>query len=1616
MLKSKITLLILLIISCCNFAMAQDFSSDKIELANQLDQLFVKYQRPNTQEILNEFKSITLESYSVQTVEQTARLFSIMAAKKVKPVPGFEKLLNCLNEFNKVEFTNGKKLRDDWLKTTVQFLNIQKKLKTIAFQDFLKFSELFLTEKALYKSSAKVWKIEGNDFEFIFENEIPLLKIGKTNLAAVAKKDSIIIRETAGVFNPGKNNWTGNGGKIRWNEYPVDSARMENAYAELSEYNIELKKPGFEALDVLFYQEEFFSKPLKGMLTQKIGISKNDRKLYPRFKSYESDLQLNKIDPKVSFKGGYGLNGIKIIVYGTDSTKASMYVKNEADKILFRSTGNLFGINNRETVKSNSTQVSLYFKNDSIYHPNLELTYKMGSKDLRVVRSSNNSLSKAPFVSSFHKVESKIDAVSWILTDTIMKFSQTTQVKDKPVFVESYNYYNPEILLKYRKAVSKDPISILAVWVESMRSDQIPAIDFARQIKPSYKTQDVLSLIYDLVADGFCFYDPLNEMITIRAKAQFYAFAEAEKSDYDMMNFKSVSSRENLFLNINTSDLSVIGVENVTLSDTQKVILFPYDKIVNINENRNIKTYGDLAAGQMDFVGGNYSFEYDPFTVKIDSANKMFLYVREEEQFRDGTVFKTKKVKTPIENVNGMLYIDNPNNKSGKNPVEDLPKFTTNGSSYIFFDNSDLFADAYDRDRFYFEIDQFEFENLKNIPKDKFVFPGKMVYGDIFPELRVTTRLDENLDLAVNSDITGNHYPMYGGIAIYDGAVNLSKKGLFGNGTIEYMRTKVQSDDFIFFPDSTLSSNVHSLISEKGVRNGIHFPDVMNSGIEFKWYPYRDTMLFYGKDKPFAIFEAKTSLKGNLMITDSGIKGSGEYLWNKAVFNSNRYTFDDVNVYADSATIFFRSEDDLKLMTSYNKMGMQLNPYNEFAKFQALQDSVIKINLPVQDYVASVDEIEWNYPENKIRLINKGVNDNYFTSKDERLEGLRIKSNTASLSTVTKELILDDVEKIIVADARIVPANKTMTVLPGAEVKTLENAEILIDTLKSYHLITNATVDIYTKSHFKASGDYQYRSEFIDQDQIIHFAEIESRLKSFEKEDEEQNEKEKTERAEDFNITKEDAPQKEKKKKKKKKKKKEKKKKEKKKKEKKPKKSKKKKKEKQEKTVEEETAETPKEIEVKTQDDEQLSVEDIGRDISENAERKRKKKGLEVQKEFVRTYSKAYINEDQGFKLDSKTDYKGRVYLASNKKFLIFNGFARINLNTQHIKPGWFQLLAEVNPDNLTVDLSDPKGEFGEKLYFGSLFSYENLSPYAAFINGKKSTADFEIISVSGLMDYNPEKQIYRVGNANKLKGEQKPGNVMAIRDNEAQQVICEGRLNLGKDFGFVKVDLGGQLEHNLQDSIIKLNEVVMGLDFMIDSKAFEIMKIDLKEVLAENEEINYLSPGFSRGIIELLPEEAVHKAMIDLAQNAYFELPEKDFVYNFLLANINFNWNDVNSSFISSDKFGIGFMKEEYVNRSVEGFIEFAPRRKGDYFHMYLKNLDPETGKDIWYYFYYRNGFMQMLSSNVNFNNAITKIKGKKRKKVSKDKQTSYQYALASPVTVNNFLYRMGELNKTKK
>ncbi|MCD4734891.1 MAG: hypothetical protein K8R53_02485, partial [Bacteroidales bacterium] len=118
----------------------------------------------------------------------------------------------------------------------------------------------------------------------------------------------------------------------------------------------------------------------------------------------------------------------------------------------------------------------------------------------------------------------------------------------------------------------------------------------------------------------------------------------------------------------------------------------------------------------------------------------------------------------------------------------------------------------------------------------------------------------------------------------------------------------------------------------------------------------------------------------------------------------------------------------------------------------------------------------------------------------------------------------------------------------------------------------------------------------------------------------------------------------------------------------------------------------------------------------------------------------------------------------------------------------------------------------------------------------------------------------------------------------------------------------------------------------------------------------------------------------------------------------LKFKWNSASRSYVSVGPIGIGSVGKQQINKYMDGYVEIARKRTGDELNIYLEF---EKGR-YWYYFNYRSGRLQTISSNTEYNTLIRDLKDDKRIIKGEKEEGDYMFIISNLRKKTDFLRRM--------
>ncbi len=961
---------------------------------------------------------------------------------------------------------------------------LKEKSPSRSLLKYLTQTDQLLRNNAFMQTGTEAWYCRRGTYKFAFDS-VPYFSFSSVTLACVVRNDSACIYDTKGSFYPLSQTWLGKGGKVYWERTGLG---RDVVYAKLSGYKIDTRTITYSADSVQLYHGGYFKKFLPGRLEDKAMVDITAvNATFPKFTMYKGTNVYISLFKDIEYYGGFNLEGSRVIGTPADGENSRIEIRhNGKPQVTFQSTE--FVIRPDRFVSSHASTL-IYLENDSIFHPSLQVRYILANNEL-VMSRGEDGLSQSPFFDTYHRLDMYNNAIYWKLDEDFMSFEDIKGLRGKSEAVfESYDYFSAYRFDKMQGIDDINPAMLVSAYARRHATDRFNALDFAEWAKKP--VEQIKVQLIKLANAGFVYYDMDNSQVLIRPRLNEYLAARSGVKDSDIIQFQSeVEKGSNAQLDLKTLRFSISGIRQVMLSDSQYVYVVPRDGKVIVNKNRDFSFKGRVHAGLFDLIANECTFNYDKFSLsipKIDSA-LMLAPSWDIDAFGERPIMRIRNV---LSDVNGELLIDSPDSKSGRKMLHNYPLLISKDTSYVYFEAKSIAEGVYKRKTFFFEVYPFTMDSINSLPPGALRFDGALVSAGIFPYLKETIRVQRDYSLGFKKVLPEPGLPVYRGKGTFSDTLKLSNEGLRGSGTLVYLSSVTESNNFLFTPDST-TAKVHDYQLAR-VQGENEFPDAKAKTAFIKWIPAKDIMTVESMKKDsISLFNNKAMLKGLMAVSPTGLTGKGQLSFENAEVNSNTYHFKTDAFTSDTA--------DFKLLTDDRKKeALRVHVFKTSIDFATRQGHFIAsgkgalMEFPVIQYNCVVNEFDWLMDRKQLKLINKtsfgrekyyqmkpdellafDPGNEIYISTDPKQDSLSFFALTALYDLDSNVLEVEDARIINVADAAIFPNNAKLSIGKTGRIKELKQAEILANRTSLFHRFYNANVTIGSSKRYTANGLYDY--------------------------------------------------------------------------------------------------------------------------------------------------------------------------------------------------------------------------------------------------------------------------------------------------------------------------------------------------------------------------------------------------------------------------------------------------------------------------------------------------------------------------------------------------------------
>lgn len=1150
-LRKNILKLIFLICICfqVQFAQAQYYRiSKEVDLfAGQVDTLLKSTRVPSAEKSGSDFVS-TFNNLNAEQKQKTIDLFQDMNRRNYSAFPHFSVVANLLNLASQENIGPNRisQLIETTHKTLVNYTSDR-------FTKTIQGLALFVEKKVFFENKFLRTKVISDKYSFAFEGGKPILDTAKPvdyenyflppttadpneenpplpemddlgNMIPGQKAqpmkdgpvivfesldwifstpyDSLGLSGTKGYYLVDKGIFVGEEGKFDLSTLGIYQG---NAVVAFKKYNFKVNEAYLYSDLVTLNYADLSDKPVDGTFEYRsVARRTPESNPYPKFKSYFAKYNLKGLPEGVSIRGGLSLDGKAFSSANFFETPSEIRIT-EKGRLIFKGKGlNYEAVDS--IIKASETSSVFYYGKDSISQPGAKMLYNSSAKILRLF-TDKGKFEGSPFLDTYHRVEVIADEIRLNHSGDSAKidFLITSANNMVPAMIESIDFYDRDMLGNLQGYSDINPVIMLMAHYVKNKSDQI----YLSELDPRF-TKNMAQLngsLQTIASRGFIYYDQKRGLIRLKDKIKHYYDSKKDRKDFDLVSIPSISpNRPNASKNLLKEQLDINGVEQFTISDSLDVYIIPKEQELRMLKDRDILFDGKINAGIFLTHGKSFKFDYQNFKVSLDDIDSISLRLPPK---RDSTGKLVEAFPVKLENqrhgeakdlkegeklskTKGTLFINKPNNKSGRKKFPQYPIFDVVDFSYVYFDAPHILGGVYNEDIF-FKVPPFQIDSTASTNLSAISFDGTFHSDNIFPDFEENLKIQEDRSLGFKHKTPPTGYKLYNGVGTFFGEISLNNNGIRGKGEIKYLTASIKSDDFIFYQDSVTAKGDKFTLKENKNEMG-NFPDAETESYTMKWLPKKDSLIVKNDQKkgPFNMYRGTTTLDGQLVLYSGGVRGGGILKRTGSEVESKNMTFELDNFYGREANFKIASENPDKPAVKSTNVKFNYDLVNKKAEFETEVSGFASNEFPYTQFKTSIPKATWDFEAKTVSMSKPDsieLANSIFYSTLPELDSIYFSASSAVYDLTNYELKVMGVPHINIADAEIAPDSGKVSILENAQIVPLRNATIVVDTIKRYHRLVEANVQIVNRHKFNGDGLYQYVN--IDRDTLpINFREF----------------------------------------------------------------------------------------------------------------------------------------------------------------------------------------------------------------------------------------------------------------------------------------------------------------------------------------------------------------------------------------------------------------------------------------------------------------------------------------------------------------------------------------------
>jgi len=353
------------------------------------------------------------------------------------------------------------------------------------------------------------------------------------------------------------------------------------------------------------------------------------------------------------------------------------------------------------------------------------------------------------------------------------------------------------------------------------------------------------------------------------------------------------------------------------------------------------------------------------------------------------------------------------------------------------------------------------------------------------------------------------------------------------------------------------------------------------------------------------------------------------------------------------------------------------------------------------------------------------------------------------------------------------------------------------------------------------------------------------------------------------------------------------------------------------------------------------------------------------------TVSGGVVPEDDPILISPGVLYKGSAYMYADRPTLELKGFVKLDLKKSPNYNYWIKHDHNPELEEVVFDFESSKTEQDEPLTAGLFYQNDLLELYPAFLDHKLNDPDDPFFEAKGLIKYDTLLNAFKIEETLKEAGDSYAGRTF-IYDENNQTMIFEGPVQFLHNEKYLGLQASVIGSSNIDSSRYDI-DAFMVFDMGIHLDVVNAMNNDVIDIIerigalkAHNIELEVLMnlANLTNDETAKNYESASLVDYVELVNSAPLVLGK-----TMTFSNVKMSWSQKSQSWYNTSKLGLSNIMTKDINAKVDGFIEIKnDRNLGQIIKMFIM-IAPST----WYFFHYEDTQLEMFSSNLDFNAAVT-------------------------------------------